>query len=43
VVVKAGAEMLVSGSAIFHAPDPGRKVKELLEIAASVGYDQQHV
>jgi len=43
VVVKAGAEMLVSGSAIFHAPDPGRKVKELLEIAASVGYDRQHV
>ena len=43
VVVKAGAEMLVSGSAIFHSPDPGRKVKELLEIAASVGYDRQHV
>jgi ribulose-phosphate 3-epimerase len=34
-VVKAGAQILVAGSAIFHAPDPGRKLKELLEIAAS--------
>jgi ribulose-phosphate 3-epimerase len=42
-VVKAGAQMLVSGSAIFNAPDPGRKVKELLEIAASVGYDRLQV
>ena len=42
-VVKAGAEVLVSGSAIFHAADPARKVKELLEIAASVGYDRGHV
>jgi pentose-5-phosphate-3-epimerase len=41
--VKAGAEVLVSGSAIFHAADPARKVKELLEIAASVGYDRGHV
>ena len=43
VVVKAGAEILVAGSAIFHAPDPARKVKELLEIAASVGYDRGYV
>jgi ribulose-phosphate 3-epimerase len=42
-VVKAGAEVLVSGSAIFHTADPARKVKELLEIAASVGYDRGHV
>jgi ribulose-phosphate 3-epimerase len=42
-VVKAGAEVLVSGSAIFHTADPARKVKELLEIAASVGYDREHV
>jgi ribulose-phosphate 3-epimerase len=42
-VVKAGAEMLVAGSAIFHAPDPARKVKELLEIADSVGYDRGNV
>jgi len=42
-VVKAGAEVLVSNSAIFHAADPARKVKELLEIAASVGYDRGHV
>src|SRR5262249_9560800 len=36
----AGAGILVAGSAIFGAPDPGRKVKELLEIASSVGYDR---
>lgn len=42
-VVKAGAEVLVAGSAIFHAPDPGRKVRELLEIAATVGYDRRYV
>jgi ribulose-phosphate 3-epimerase len=42
-VVRAGAQILVSGSAIFHAPDPGRKVKELLEIATSVGYDRRYV
>jgi ribulose-phosphate 3-epimerase len=41
VVVKAGAEILVSGSAIFGSPDPARKVKELLEIASSVGYDRE--
>jgi len=43
MVVKAGAEVLVAGSAIFHAPDPARKIKELLEIAGSVGYDRGHV
>jgi ribulose-phosphate 3-epimerase len=42
-VVKAGAEVLVAGSAIFGTPDPGRKVKELLEIAASVGYDRGYI
>jgi ribulose-phosphate 3-epimerase len=42
-VVKAGAQILVAGSAIFHAPDPGLKVQELLEIAKSVGYDREHV
>ena len=42
-VVKAGAEVLVAGSAIFHAPDPARKIKELLEIARSVGYDKGYV
>jgi ribulose-phosphate 3-epimerase len=42
-VIKAGAQILVAGSAIFHAPDPGQKVKELLEIGASVGYHQRHV
>ena len=42
-VVKAGAEVLVAGSAIFQAPDPARKIKELLEIAASVGYHRGQV
>ena len=42
-VIKAGAEVLVAGSAIFNAPDPGRKVMELLEVARSVGYDRGYV
>jgi ribulose-phosphate 3-epimerase len=42
-VVRAGAEVLVAGSAIFHAPDPARKIKEMLEIAASVGYHRGYV
>jgi len=42
-VIRAGAEVLVAGSAIFHAPDPARKVKEMLEIAASVGYHRGYV
>src|SRR5262249_9080354 len=42
-VVKAGAEVLVAGSAIFHSPEPARKIKEMLEIAASVGYDRRYV
>jgi len=42
-VVRAGAEVLVSGSAIFQAADPARKVGELLEIAASVEYDRGHL
>jgi len=37
-VVRAGAEVLVAGSAIFHSPEPARKVKEMLEIAGSVSY-----
>ena len=42
-VVRAGAEVLVAGSAIFLAPDPARKIKEMLEIAASVGYHREYV
>jgi ribulose-phosphate 3-epimerase len=42
-VVKAGAQVLVSGSAIFQSADPAGKVRELLEIAASVGYDREYV
>jgi ribulose-phosphate 3-epimerase len=41
--IQAGAEVLVAGSAIFHAADPARKVKEMLEIAASVGYHSKYV
>jgi ribulose-phosphate 3-epimerase len=42
-VVRAGAEVLVAGSAIFQAPDPARKIKEMLEIARSVSYDKGYV
>jgi ribulose-phosphate 3-epimerase len=42
-VLKAGAEVLVAGSAIFHAPDPARKIREMLEIAARLGYDSNYV
>jgi ribulose-phosphate 3-epimerase len=42
-VVRAGAEVLVAGSAIFNAPDPARKVKEMLEIAAPLGYHSNYV
>jgi ribulose-phosphate 3-epimerase len=42
-VVRAGAEVLVAGSAIFFSPDPARKIKEMLEIAASVGYHHGYV
>jgi pentose-5-phosphate-3-epimerase len=42
-VVKAGAEVLVAGSAIFNAPDPARKVKELLEMAAPLSYHSKYV
>jgi ribulose-phosphate 3-epimerase len=42
-VVRAGAEVLVAGSAIFNAPDPARKVKELLEIAGPLSYHSKYV
>ena len=42
-VVRAGAEVVVAGSAIFHASDPARKVKEMLEIAAPLGYHSKYV
>jgi ribulose-phosphate 3-epimerase len=42
-VLKAGAEVLVAGSAIFNSPDPARKIKEMLEIAAQLGYDSSYV
>ncbi|HYR42450.1 MAG TPA: ribulose-phosphate 3-epimerase [Terriglobia bacterium] len=42
-VLKAGAQVIVAGSAIFHAPDPARKIKDMLEITASVGYHHEYV
>lgn len=42
-VLRAGADILVAGSAIFHDPDPARKIKEMLEIAARVGYHSNYV
>ena len=42
-VIRAGAQVMVAGSAIFHASDPARKIKEMLEIAASVGYNDGYV
>jgi ribulose-phosphate 3-epimerase len=42
-VVRAGAEVLVAGSAIFHSPDPARKVKELLALAAPLSYHSNFV
>ncbi len=42
-VVRAGAEVLVAGSAIFHATDPSRKVKEMLEMAAPLSYHSEYV
>jgi ribulose-phosphate 3-epimerase len=38
-VIRAGAQVLVAGSAIFNDPDPARKLKEMLAIASRVGYD----
>jgi ribulose-phosphate 3-epimerase len=42
-VVRAGAEVLVAGSAIFKASDPDRKIKEMLALAATVGYHSNFV
>jgi ribulose-phosphate 3-epimerase len=42
-VVRAGAEVLVSGSAIFNSPDPGGKVREMLELAAPLSYHSNFV
>ena len=42
-VVKSGADVLVAGSAIFHSPDPGRKLKEMLEMAAPLSYHSKYV
>ena len=41
-VVRAGAEILVAGSAIFHAADPARKIQEMLEKATGVSYHSKY-
>jgi pentose-5-phosphate-3-epimerase len=33
-VVRAGAEILVAGTSVFHTPDAGAAVKNLQQIAA---------
>jgi ribulose-phosphate 3-epimerase len=42
-VVRAGAEVLVAGSAIFKAADPGQKIKEMVDIAAPLSYYSNYV
>jgi ribulose-phosphate 3-epimerase len=42
-VVRAGAQVLVAGSAIFHDPDPARKLKEMLEMASRLSYHSKYV
>ena len=42
-VIRAGAEVLVAGSAIFNSPDPARKVREMLALAAPLGYHTNFV
>ena len=42
-VLRSGAEIIVSGSAIFRAPDPARVVQEMLEKATLLGYHSKYV
>ncbi len=42
-VVRAGAQVVVAGSAIFGDPDPARKIKEMLDIAAPLSYHSNFV
>jgi pentose-5-phosphate-3-epimerase len=42
-VVRAGADVLVAGSAIFKAADPARKIKDMVELAAPLGYHSNYV
>ena len=41
--VKAGANVLVIGNAIFGHPDPEARVKEMLESIATLGYHSNYV
>ena len=36
-VVRAGCDWIVTGSAVFHSPDPEATVREMREIAANAG------
>ena len=42
-VIRAGAEILVAGNAIFGAADPASKLKEMLTIAARLSYHSKVV
>ncbi len=42
-VIRAGAEVLVAGSAIFNAAEPARKIREMLALAATLGYHSNFV
>jgi len=41
--VRAGAQVLVAGSAIFNDADPARKVRDMLELAGTLGYHTKYV
>jgi ribulose-phosphate 3-epimerase len=43
LVVGAGASVLVMGNAIFGHPDPGARVKEMLESIATLRYHSNYV
>lgn len=42
-VLAAGADVLVAGSAVFKGGQAGRKVKEILALVRSLGYDSTYV
>ena len=42
-VVRAGAQIIVAGSAIFHDSDPAHNVREMLELAGTLGYHTKYV
>jgi len=41
--VRAGAQVFVAGSAIFADRDPARKVRDMLDLAGTLGYHTKYV